>query len=65
MGQGSGHINVGHGLRLKTIKSQCLNHFVCLSLKHINREWFITPEGEIKREQKFGGIISNYYREAA
>ena len=77
---------------VKTIKSQCLDYFVCLSLEHldyINREWLAhynftrphqgkeignkvlnvdftpTTEGEIKREQKLGGIISHYYRAAA
>lgn len=73
-------------------KKQCLNHFICLSLdhlNHINREWLAyynnerphqgkeignkvlrpdftsTDKGEIKREQRLGGIISWYYREAA
>jgi putative transposase len=74
------------------VKKQCLNHFVCLSLDHldyINRQWVAyynnerphqgadignkvlrpdftpTDKGEIKREQRLGGIISWYYREAA
>jgi putative transposase len=77
---------------VKTVKSQCLDHFICLSLEHldhINSEWqshynFTRPhqgkeidnkvldvdfrpteKGEIKREQKLGGIISHYYRAAA
>jgi len=77
---------------ISTIKAQCLDHFICLSLdhlNHINREWLAhynftrphqgkeigntvlnvdftpTREGKIKREQKLGGIISHYYREAA
>jgi len=74
------------------VKKQCLNHFVCFSLDHlnyINREWLEyynnhrphqgkgidnrvldvnfrpTDSGEIKREQRLGGVISYYYREAA
>ena len=74
------------------IKKQCLNHFICFSLEHldhINHEWLayynnerphqgvdignkilrpgFTPsdKGEIKREQRLGGVISWYYRDAA
>lgn len=74
------------------IKKQCLNHFICFSLDHlnyINREWLAyynnerphqgedignkvlrpdfkpTDKGEIKREQRLGGVLSWYYREAA
>jgi putative transposase len=74
------------------IKKQCLNHFICFSLDHldhINHEWLEyynnhrphqgkeignkvlnvdfrpTDEGEIKREQRLGGVISYYSREAA
>lgn len=74
------------------IKKQCLNHFICFSLDHldhINHEWLayynnerphqgvdignkvLRPDfkpadkGEIKREQRLGGVISWYYRDAA
>ncbi|VGO13905.1 hypothetical protein PDESU_02462 [Pontiella desulfatans] len=74
------------------LKHECLNHFVCFSMDHldyINREWLSyyhtqrphqgtdignnvldadfrpAETGEVKQEERLGGIISWYYREAA
>ena len=86
--QANGYAEASIGI----IKKQCLNHFICFSLEHldhINHEWLayynnerphqgvdignkilrpgFTPsdKGEIKREQRLGGVISWYYRDAA
>jgi putative transposase len=73
-------------------KKECLNHFLCFSLDHldyINREWLDyyhrqrphqgidignkvldadfrpAKTGDVKREERLGGVIAWYYRDAA
>lgn len=74
------------------LKHECLNHFVCFSLdhlNHINREWVTyyhtqrphqgadignkvldvdfrpAEKGDVKCEERLGGVIAWYHREAA